>query len=124
MLARSFGVVAMAVDIQPAAHRQREFGVTPTLLLFGTGAFAGRIACDIGATAEAPVTVVIAGRNRDRLDWLVHRRPRPRRGVRHAGAFRWRPAWTCQEAGAAERVLAAHRPGGGGAGGLGAGIGA
>jgi len=24
MLARSFGVVAMAVEIQPAAHRQRE----------------------------------------------------------------------------------------------------
>jgi hypothetical protein len=40
------------------------------ILIFGTGNFAGRIALDIAATASAPVTVVIAGRNRDRLRWL------------------------------------------------------
>ncbi|MFC7688754.1 hypothetical protein ACFQY5_03035 [Paeniroseomonas aquatica] len=45
--------------------------MTGTILLFGTGAFAGRIACDIGATARSPVTVVIAGRNAARRDWLV-----------------------------------------------------
>lgn len=42
-----------------------------TILLFGTGAFAARIACDIAATARHPVRLVLAGRDRDRLDWLV-----------------------------------------------------
>lgn len=42
-----------------------------TILLFGTGAFAARIACDIAATATTPVRLVLAGRNRERLDWLV-----------------------------------------------------
>lgn len=32
--------------------------------------FAGRMALDIGATAKRPIRVVIAGRNRMRLDWL------------------------------------------------------
>ena len=41
------------------------------LLLIGTGAFAARIACDLAATARAPVRLVLAGRNRARLDWLV-----------------------------------------------------
>ena len=41
------------------------------ILIFGTGAFAARIACDIAATAAAPVGVTLAGRNRERLDWLV-----------------------------------------------------
>ena len=40
------------------------------ILIFGTGNFAGRIALDLAATASEPVTVAIAGRNRDRLDWL------------------------------------------------------
>src|SRR5438309_8972978 len=40
------------------------------ILIFGTGNFAGRIALDLAATAADPVTVVIAGRNRDRLNWL------------------------------------------------------
>jgi hypothetical protein len=40
------------------------------ILIFGTGNFAGRIALDLAATALAPVSVAIAGRNRDRLDWL------------------------------------------------------
>jgi len=83
--------------------------VSPTLLLFGTGAFAGRIACDIGATAEAPVTVVIAGRNRDRLDWLVTA-GRARAAVFGTPAHFTAAPLDLQEAGAAERVLAAHRP--------------
>jgi len=40
------------------------------ILIFGTGNFAGRIALDLAATASDPVSVAIAGRNRDRLDWL------------------------------------------------------
>jgi hypothetical protein len=40
------------------------------ILIFGTGNFAGRIALDLAATAPGPVTVVIAGRNLDRLKWL------------------------------------------------------
>jgi hypothetical protein len=40
------------------------------ILIFGTGNFAGRIALDLAATASDPVTIVIAGRNRDRLAWL------------------------------------------------------
>lgn len=41
------------------------------ILIFGTGAFAARIACDIAAAARDPVRVTLAGRNRERLDWLV-----------------------------------------------------
>jgi hypothetical protein len=40
------------------------------ILIFGTGSFAGRIALDLAATASGPVTVVIAGRNTERLNWL------------------------------------------------------
>lgn len=40
------------------------------ILVSGTGGFAARIAFDIAATAEEPVEVVIAGRNRERLNWL------------------------------------------------------
>ncbi|PTM43363.1 hypothetical protein [Bosea sp. 124] len=40
------------------------------ILISGTGAFAARIAFDIAATASEPVEVVIAGRNRSRLNWL------------------------------------------------------
>lgn len=40
------------------------------ILIFGSGNFAGRIALDLAATASEPVTVAIAGRNHDRLDWL------------------------------------------------------
>lgn len=43
---------------------------TADILLFGTGAFAQRIACDLAATAGAPVRVVVAGRNRERLAWI------------------------------------------------------
>lgn len=41
-----------------------------TILLSGTGAFAARILFDIAATAQTPVRVVLAGRNRERLQWL------------------------------------------------------
>ncbi|QEL22343.1 hypothetical protein FQV39_07010 [Bosea sp. F3-2] len=40
------------------------------ILVSGTGGFAARIAFDIAATADEPVEVVIAGRNRERLNWL------------------------------------------------------
>ncbi|AUC56227.1 hypothetical protein CDO87_23365 (plasmid) [Sagittula sp. P11] len=44
--------------------------MTTDVLITGTGMFAGRIALDIAATAKEPVSVVIAGRNVDRLQWL------------------------------------------------------
>jgi hypothetical protein len=40
------------------------------ILIFGTGNFAGRIALDLAATASDAVTVTIAGRNIERLNWL------------------------------------------------------
>lgn len=40
------------------------------ILITGTGMFAGRIALDIASTAKEPVNVIIAGRNKMRLDWL------------------------------------------------------
>ena len=40
------------------------------VILFGTGAFAARIAFDLAATATQPLSVAIAGRNAGRLDWL------------------------------------------------------
>ncbi|MPR05503.1 hypothetical protein [Microvirga tunisiensis] len=42
----------------------------PTILLTGTGAFAARILFDIAATVGTPTRVVLAGRNRERLQWL------------------------------------------------------
>lgn len=44
--------------------------MTSDVLITGTGMFAGRIALDIAATAKEPVSVAIAGRNLDRLQWL------------------------------------------------------
>jgi saccharopine dehydrogenase-like NADP-dependent oxidoreductase len=40
------------------------------LVIIGTGSFAARILFDAAATADAPVTITIAGRNRERLAWL------------------------------------------------------
>ena len=40
------------------------------ILISGTGSFAARIAFDIAAVAAEPAEVIIAGRNRGRLDWL------------------------------------------------------
>ena len=41
------------------------------VLVLGTGSFAARILFDAAATAAAPVTITIAGRNRERLAWLA-----------------------------------------------------
>jgi hypothetical protein len=41
-----------------------------TILLSGTGAFAARILFDMAAAASAPTRIVLAGRNRERLQWL------------------------------------------------------
>jgi len=41
------------------------------ILIFGTGSFAQRIACDLAATASAPVALAIAGRNALRLAWIT-----------------------------------------------------
>lgn len=54
---------------QPAQRRGSD-PMTTDVLITGTGLFAGRIALDIAATAKHPVSVVIAGRNEDRLSWL------------------------------------------------------
>jgi len=40
------------------------------ILVFGTGSFAARIVFDLAASAADPVTIAIAGRNSERLDWL------------------------------------------------------
>ena len=40
------------------------------ILIFGTGSFAQRIACDLAATATKPTRVAIAGRNALRLAWI------------------------------------------------------
>jgi hypothetical protein len=41
------------------------------IIIFGTGNFASRIICDMAATAAEPTSVLIAGRNADRLAWLT-----------------------------------------------------
>ena len=43
---------------------------TCDILIFGTGSFAQRIACDLAATAVAPTRLAVAGRNTLRLDWI------------------------------------------------------
>lgn len=40
------------------------------ILILGTGSFAARIANDIAATASQPTTVVVGGRNGERLKWI------------------------------------------------------
>lgn len=40
------------------------------ILIFGTGSFAQRIACDLAATAAKPLRIDIAGRNAVRLAWI------------------------------------------------------
>jgi hypothetical protein len=65
-------IQATLATIVPAKiNRQRNVtGTHADILIFGTGNFAGRIALDLAATASEPVTVAIAGRNRERLKWL------------------------------------------------------
>jgi hypothetical protein len=41
------------------------------VLVSGTGSFAARIVFDIASTAARPVRVTVAGRNPERLNWLV-----------------------------------------------------
>jgi hypothetical protein len=43
---------------------------TCDILLVGTGGFAQRIACDLAATASAPLKLACAGRNALRLAWI------------------------------------------------------
>ena len=43
---------------------------TCDILIFGTGSFAQRIACDLAATATTPTRVTVAGRNALRLAWI------------------------------------------------------
>lgn len=79
------------------------------ILVSGTGGFAARIAFDIAATAQEPVNVVIAGRNRGRLDWL-------RTAANARAAIFGRPARfgsfaiDLLEPDAAPRLLAATQP--------------
>lgn len=40
------------------------------ILIFGTGSFAQRIACDLAATATKPLRIDVAGRNALRLAWI------------------------------------------------------
>ncbi len=79
------------------------------MLLFGTGAYAARIAFDLAATARAPVSLTIAGRNAARLDWL-------RTGANARAAIFGTPARVTTlvtdllQPGAAEAVLDRVRP--------------
>jgi hypothetical protein len=41
------------------------------IVVFGTGSFAGRIVCDLAATAGQDVGIAVAGRNLERLNWLT-----------------------------------------------------
>jgi len=43
---------------------------TTNILVLGSGNLAARILFDLAATATAPLRVTVAGRNRERLDWL------------------------------------------------------
>jgi hypothetical protein len=79
------------------------------ILVFGTGSFAGRIVLDIAATAHEPVSVAIAGRNRERLDWLCVA-ARSRAVIFGAKAsFTTEPCDLAQD-GEAARVIAARAP--------------
>jgi hypothetical protein len=40
------------------------------ILVLGSGSFAARILFDLAAMTTVPLTVAVAGRNRDRLDWM------------------------------------------------------
>ncbi|GGE02103.1 hypothetical protein SAMN05421774_101425 [Gemmobacter megaterium] len=83
--------------------------MTCDILITGTGMFAGRIALDLAATARDPVRVVIAGRNRTRLDWLRTA------GNARAAMFGTPARFATQpidllEPEASEALIRAHRP--------------
>jgi hypothetical protein len=56
---------------QHSIGARRPMSNTCDILIFGTGSFAQRIACDLAATATAPTQLTIAGRNGLRLDWIA-----------------------------------------------------
>src|SRR6476469_3114104 len=72
MIATSWWIVRMALSTIASAERTSWLmnDSRADILILGTGNFAGRIALDLAAAATEAVTVAIAGRNRDRLDWL------------------------------------------------------
>jgi hypothetical protein len=41
------------------------------ILIFGSGSFAQRIACDLASASKEPVSVAVAGRNPARLAWIA-----------------------------------------------------
>jgi hypothetical protein len=49
----------------------QQMGPACDILIFGTGSFAQRIACDLAATARQPLALAIAGRNAARLAWIA-----------------------------------------------------
>src|SRR3954451_23602451 len=72
MIATSLWIARMSLStIAPVKRRTQGMAdIRADILIFGTGNFAGRIALDLAATASEAVTVALAGRNRERLDWL------------------------------------------------------
>src|SRR5262245_25844160 len=55
------------------ASRQREEHMARAcdILIFGSGSFAQRIACDLAATTGEPIALGLAGRNPTRLAWIA-----------------------------------------------------
>src|SRR5215212_10201938 len=72
MIATSLWIVRMALSTIVLAQRTSAAMTDhrADVLILGTGNFAGRIALDLAVTASEPLSVVISGRNRDRLNWL------------------------------------------------------
>src|SRR5436305_9405018 len=72
MIATSWWIVRIALSTIASAARTcwAMSDNRADILIFGTGNFAARIVLDLAATASEPVRVMIAGRNRDRLNWL------------------------------------------------------
>src|SRR5262245_53246718 len=55
------------------ASRQREEHMARAcdILIFGSGSFAQRIACDLAIATDVPVRLAMAGRNAPRLAWIA-----------------------------------------------------
>jgi hypothetical protein len=79
------------------------------IVIFGTGAFAARIAFDMAATAAGPVAVVIAGRNAERLAWIETAANARAAMFRRPARFRTLEADLATD-GAAAEVIGAARP--------------
>jgi hypothetical protein len=82
---------------------------TTDVLVFGTGNFAARMVFDIAATARTAVHVTIAGRNRERLDWLRVAASSRAAVFRTAARFAACPVDLAQAEGA-EATISACRP--------------